>query len=116
LTTNKPLGASQVTSIVRVLNRTDETCAAKGYSVSFTAELRSPYCVQLAQPLLLDVDELAEIKAISELGDIESWATFVECLRSRVVSETEWVQGTLDLGDVDQLLFADDLTLLGLPM
>ena len=102
LTTNKPLGASQVTSIVRVLNWTDETCAAKGYPVSFTAELRSPYCVQLAQPLLLDAGELVEIKAILESAKIESWTALVECLRSRVVNQTEWVQGTLDLGDVDQ--------------
>jgi hypothetical protein len=109
LTTNKPLGASQVTSIVRVLSRTDETCAAKSYSVSFTAELRSPYCVQLAQPLLLDTGELTEIKATSESGDLESWAALVECLRSRVVNQTEWVQGTLDLGDVDQPSSSDHL-------
>ena len=109
LTTNKPLGASQVTSIVRVLSRTDETCAAKSYSVSFTAELRSPYCVQLAQPLLLDIGELTEIKAISESGDLESWAALVKCLRSRVVNQTEWVQGRLDLGDVDQPSSSDHL-------
>lgn len=115
LTTNKPLGASQVTSIVRVLRQIDETCPAKGYSVSFTAELRSPYCVQLAQPLLLDADELAKIKAISESGDIESWAALVECLRSRIVTKTEWVQGTLDLGDVDQPLYVENLSSLNYP-
>ena len=109
LTTNKPLGASQVTSIVRVLSQTKETCAAKGYSVSFTAELRLPYCVQLAQPLLLDADELTKIKAISGSGDIESWAALVECLRSRIVNKIEWVQGTLDLGDVNQPLYIDNL-------
>ncbi|MBL1179257.1 MAG: hypothetical protein FWK01_30100 [Pantanalinema sp. GBBB05] len=110
LTTNKPLGASQVTSIVRVLSqRTDEACTTKGYAVSFTAELRSPYCVQLAKPLLLDASELAEIKAISELGDLESWAALVERLRSRVAKNTEWIQGTLDLGGVDQFSSTDYL-------
>ncbi len=109
LKTNKPLGASQVTSIVRVLSRADETCAAKSYAVSFTAELRSPYCVQLAQPLLLDAGELTEIKAISESGDLESWAALVKCLRSLVVAETEWVQGMLDLGNADQPLYIDNL-------
>ena len=102
LTTNKPLGASQVTSIVRVLSRTDEVCAVKGYSVSFTTELRPPYCVQLAQPVLLDAGELIKVKAISESGDIESWSALVKCLRSQIADQTEWVQGTLDLGDVDQ--------------
>lgn len=109
VTTNKPLGASQVTSVVHVLSRADETCAAKSYSVSFTSELRPPYCVQLAQPVLLDACELIEIKTISDSGDIESWAALVRCLRSRIVDQTEWVQCTLDLGDVDQLPSVDDL-------
>jgi hypothetical protein len=100
MTTNKPLGSSQVTAVVRVLSQTDKTCGAKSYSVSFTTELRPPYCVQLAQPVLLDARELVEIKAISASGDIESWSTLVRRLRSRIVERIDWVQCTLDLGEI----------------
>lgn len=57
----------------------------------------------------VDADELTKIKAISGSGDIESWAALVECLRSRRVNNIEWVQGTLDLGDVNQPLYIDNL-------
>lgn len=108
MTTNKPLGPSQVTAVVRVLSQTDETCDAKSYSVSFTTELRPPYCVQLAQPLLLDARELVEIKAISESGDIDSWITLVRRLRSPIVDRIDWVQCTLDLGEMSMPLDWED--------
>jgi hypothetical protein len=107
ITTNKPLGASQVTAVVRVSSRMDETCNAKSYSVSFTTELRTPYCVQLAQPMLLDHCELAEVKAVSDLGDIELWITLVKHLRSRVVDPIDWVQCTLGFDEEDDLLLTD---------
>ncbi|WP_335105512.1 hypothetical protein [Nostoc sp.] len=110
--TNKPLGASQVTAVVRVEQDTDEAYITKGYSISFSTELRSPYCVQLAQPVLLDARELFEIKAISDSGDIESWSALVRCLRSRMVNRIDWIQCRLDLGEVDQLSFADSLNAL----
>ncbi len=106
--TNKPFGASQVTSVVRVLSQADGSCAAKGYSVSFTAELRSPYCVRLTQPALLDACELIEIRTISDSGDVGLWAALVKRLRSRLFDQTEWVQCTLNLGNVDQLSSMDD--------
>lgn len=102
LTTDKPLGASQVTTLVRVLSGVDETCEMKSYPVSFTAELRFPYCVRLAWPRLLDANELVEIKSISESGDVESWDALVKCLRSRMVERAEWVQGRLELGETDR--------------
>jgi hypothetical protein len=108
ITTNKPLGSSQVTAVVRVLSQIDETCDAKRYSVSFTTELRPPYCIQLAQPVLLDAHELAEIKAISDSGDIESWSTLVRRLRSRTVDQIDWVQCTLDLGEISMPLEWED--------
>lgn len=108
-TTNKPLGASQVTAVVRVEKWADEICDAKGYSVSFTTELRSPYCVQLRSPVLLDAHELVEIKAISDSGDIELWSALVRRLRSRILARIDWVQCTLDLGEANQLSFADGL-------
>ncbi|MEC4814452.1 MAG: hypothetical protein SAK29_14435 [Scytonema sp. PMC 1069.18] len=112
VTTNKPLGASQVTAVVRAERWTDEIRNAKGYSVSFTTELRSPYCVQLAEPVLLDAHELVEINEISDSGDIESWSVLVRRLRCRRLERVDWVQCTLDLGEANQLSFADGLNVL----
>lgn len=111
VTTSKSLGSSQVTAVVHATNLKDKTSNAKSYSVSFTAELRSPYCVQLAQPLLLDVEELIEIKAITNSGDIGSWNALVKSIRSRMVERIDWVQCTLDLGQEDDVLFTDSLSL-----
>jgi len=110
VTTNKPLGGSQVTAVVHATNLKDKTSGTKSYSVSFTAELRSPYCVQLAQPLLLNADELIEIKAITNSGDIGSWNILVKCIRSRMIERIDWVQCTLDLGQEDHLSFTDRLS------
>jgi hypothetical protein len=100
MATNKPLGPSQVTAVVRVLNPIDETSDFKSYSVSFTTDLRPPYCVQLAQPVLLEANELVEIKEISAGGDIESWNTLVRRLRSSSVARIDWTQCTLDFGEL----------------
>lgn len=108
IATNKPLGPSQVTAVVRVLNQIDETCDPKSYSVSFTTELRPPYCLQLAQPVLLEASELVEIKEISAGGDIESWNTLVKHLRSRTTDRVDWVQCTLDLGELSMPLDWED--------
>ncbi len=110
--TNKPLGASQVTAVVHAPNLGDKTSDAKSYSVSFTAELRLPYCVQLAQPLLLDVEELIEIKKITNLGDTESWKALVTSIRSRMIEEINWVQCTLDFVNEDDSSFTDSLSVL----
>nr|MDZ8061871.1 hypothetical protein [Nostoc sp. EkiNYC01] len=98
-----------MTAVVSVETRTDEIYNAKSYSISFTTELRSPYCVQLADPVLLNAHELAEIKAISDSGNIESWNALVRQLRSCMVNRIDWVQCTLDLGEADQLPFANGL-------
>ncbi len=115
VTTNKPLGASQVTAVVRAVSLTDETCDAKSYSVSFTTELRAPYCVQLTHPVLLNTRELVEIKTTSDSGDIESWSVLVRHLRSRIVDQIDWFQCTLDLDEADQLSFTGGLNPLGYP-
>lgn len=111
VTTNKPLGASQVTAVVRAVSQTDETynnAKSKSYSVSFTTELRAPYCVQLAQPILLDARELVEINAISDSGDIASWSDLVRRLRFRIIDRIGWVQCSLDLGEMSMLLDWED--------
>lgn len=115
MTTNKPLGASQVTTVVRTVSQADETCDAKSYPVSFTTELRSPYCVQLAQPVLLATQELGEVKAISDSDDIKLWSKLVKRLRFRTVAPINWVQCTLDLVEVDQPSFLDGLDSLERP-
>lgn len=79
--TNKPLGASQVTAVVRVSNILSEKCKARGYPVSFTATLQFPYFVRLAHPVQLDPHELAEIDTVSKLGDIESFSQLIRRLR-----------------------------------
>jgi hypothetical protein len=103
LSTNKPLGASQVTAVVRTSKWTDDICEAKSYSVILMAELRPPYCVQLAEPIVLSKYEVAEVSAISASGDIESWSSLVRRLRSRMVRQAEWLQHSLDLPEMQQL-------------
>ncbi|OYD88505.1 hypothetical protein CDG77_23290 [Nostoc sp. 'Peltigera membranacea cyanobiont' 213] len=120
MNTNKPLGSSQVTAVVRVEKEHDQICNTnKSYSVSFTTELRSPYCIQLVQPMLLDTKKVFEIKEISYSGDIESWIVLVKQLRSSVVNKVDWVQCTLDLGEAhqvnEQISFADSLNSLVYP-
>ncbi len=114
ITTKKPLGASQVTAIVNITSHADNVCNAKSYSISFTAELRSPYYIQLAQPVLLEVHEIVEIKAVSKLGNLKLWASLVKHLRSRIADQQDWVQCRLDLGDVNQSSSTDALSLLEL--
>lgn len=84
VTTDKPLGASQVTAVVRVAASARVLNDAKSYPVSFTAELQFPYFVRLVQPVLLDAIDLEEISQVSVLGDSESWAHLVNRLRSRI--------------------------------
>lgn len=99
MNTNKPLGASQVTAVVRVEESHDKLFNNKSYSVSFTTELKSPYCIQLAQPMLLSTKQVFEIKEISNSGDIDSWFTLVKKLRLPLLEKADWVQCTLDLSN-----------------
>lgn len=94
--TDKPLGASQVTAVVRVATSTGVANKAKSYPVSFTAELQFPYFVRLVQPVLLDANDLEEISRVPMSGDMESWANVVKRLRSRISLERS-PQQTLDL-------------------
>ena len=99
-TTDKPIGASQVTAVVRVAKHANAISDAKGYSVLFTAELRFPYYIRLAYPITLGINDLLEIKEISDKGDLAAWSNLVKCLRSRVTNRIDWVhQYTLDFGE-----------------
>lgn len=85
--TNKPLGSSQVTAVVRAVDREDENVRKKSYPISFTAELHVPYCIQLAQPILLSTDDLVEMQLITYSGNIELWSSLVKRIRSHQVEE-----------------------------
>jgi hypothetical protein len=113
--TNKPLGGSQVTAVVNSIDLKDKASAAKGYSVSFTAELQPPYCVQLVQPGLLKAEELAEIQVITNSGDMELWNALVQRIRSRMMEPIDWVQCTLGFGEDDPLSLAHNLQPLQYP-
>lgn len=47
---DKPLGASQVTAVVRNAEYAVSGNVAKKYPVSFTANMAAPYSVQLSDP------------------------------------------------------------------
>lgn len=96
LATNKPLGASQVTSVVRFSEVKSQFKDSKGYSVSFATELCSPYCIKLAEPIYLESSESFEICSASTSGDISKWSKLVKKLRSKVQEKIEWRQCTLD--------------------
>ncbi|MGF1521495.1 MAG: hypothetical protein ACFBSF_04150 [Leptolyngbyaceae cyanobacterium] len=106
--TNKPLGGSQVTAVVHTIAQKEELARSKHYAVSFTAELRQPYCIQLAQPILLDADDLDEIQSITSSGDIALWSAWVRSMLSRPVEKDNWTQGTLDFGEEINLSVSDN--------
>lgn len=80
--TNRPLGASQVTAIVRMADATAISPEEKTYPVMFAAALCRPYYVRLAQPSLLREHDLERIAAITSTNDFGKWIALVEELRS----------------------------------
>lgn len=79
----KPLGASQVTAVVRNANYALSGNAARKYAVSFTATMEAPYAVQLSEPSLLTVHDLQRISEISSSGGVKDWSALVSSLRSQ---------------------------------
>lgn len=86
VSSNKPLGASQVTAVVKLLDG-EPTSNGRSYPVSFGAHLEYPYFVKLIEPIILDQSDLDLIKRVSALGNIESWATLVNRLRGTHAAE-----------------------------
>lgn len=82
LVSSKPLGFSQVTSIVeRVLC---DPIAVQGpeYPVTLTAELTWPYFAPLTNPVPLSSGRLHELRHLSEVGIASSdWAAWVNVVR-----------------------------------
>lgn len=77
---NKPVGASQVTAVVTLVNE-EQSEVGKSYPVSFQAKLEYPYYVKLIKPRILSQDDVAAIKRVSSLGNIQSWKMLVQRLR-----------------------------------
>lgn len=80
---DKRLGASQVTAVVRHVDGVADCDAAKKYSVSFVATMEAPYSVQLADPEVLRPSDVREIEEISLHGTISDWHRLVRRLRGR---------------------------------
>jgi hypothetical protein len=80
ISTGNPLGASQVTAVVSY-RACDERADGRRYPVSFSAQLKAPYFVQLAHPTLLSPVDVTQVELISRTGDIKAWVKLVERLR-----------------------------------
>ena len=82
--TNKFLGASQVTAIVRSAQWSARDEGGRRYPVIFSATLHAPYFVRLADPIALAESDLARIKTACTAGDVQRWQALVHELRSRI--------------------------------
>jgi len=80
--TNKPLGASQVTAIVRSICE-PKNSIGKTYSVSFFAELIQPFFVRLSSPRVLSTAEKAMLARATESGVEHTWRDVVAAIRKR---------------------------------
>ncbi len=96
--TNNSLGASQVTAVVRVADSSVTGENTRRYPVIFSADLRPPYFVRLAEPTLLADSDTAQIKDVCASGDFESWRALVSDLRSRSRTEPQPAQQELRFG------------------
>ncbi|WP_439878059.1 hypothetical protein [Pseudomonas prosekii] len=80
---DKPLGASQVTAVVRNAEFALSGNVAKKYDVSFVAHMEAPYSVQLADPTLLSPRDVLSIGDVSLNGNLEDWGRLVSLLRGK---------------------------------
>lgn len=92
LVSDKPLGHSQVTAVVKVDNQAKSN-TGRTYPVAFSAKLDSPYFVQLRHPRHLLESEIEEINRISTLGNSQSWEALVQQIRA----ENYYPEPTRDL-------------------
>ena len=85
---NKSLGASQVTAVVRNAKYSTDGNVAKPYTVSFMANMEAPYSVQLSGAELLSHQDVQDIEEISLRGSVEDWRHLVRRLRGTQSPET----------------------------
>jgi hypothetical protein len=78
----KPLGFSQITAVVEHVST-----ASPGvlYPATMRAELKSPYCAKLREPVLLDQADRHKITAVADDPELTPrvWGEFVASLRAR---------------------------------
>lgn len=77
-TTGNPLGASQVTSVVRRAGC--PPADARNYAVSFTAMLATPRYVRLLAPRTLSAKEV-DLMTMAAKHGFDQWQTFVRLIR-----------------------------------
>lgn len=80
LVSDKPLGDSQVTAVVKVDN-VDVSETGRIYPIAFSAKLERPYFVRLSQPRVLQKWETEAISQISAQDNLMAWATLVQKIR-----------------------------------
>jgi hypothetical protein len=78
LASGGPLGASQVTAVVRRLG--DPAADARCYPVAFSAALVGARYVRLARPRMLTDVEVSDLNSAT-LAGLQGWRTFVRLLR-----------------------------------
>ncbi|MGE6323216.1 hypothetical protein ACQKEF_23655 [Pseudomonas oryzihabitans] len=77
------LGPSQVTAVVKKTNIDSPSTKSRYYPVSFITDMLPPYTVRLSNPTILSLDEVEEINSVTMNGDILEWSRIVRNLRSR---------------------------------
>ncbi len=103
VTSNKPVGASQVTAVVKMVDN-EGSIDGPSYKVSFDAHLQYPYYIKLVNPKILPQEDVDAIKRISALGNIESWKGLVNRLReSPTENKTESLSDLFE--GLDQIAF-----------
>jgi len=82
--TNKGLGFSQVTALVRRVARNGNASKSLGrkYQVPFQAELFSPYCVRLADGVVMPANLAGDIANKARNANASEWSHFVHDLRA----------------------------------
>jgi hypothetical protein len=102
---DKPLGASQVTAVVKNAEYAINGNVAKKYAVSFIATMEAPYSVQLCDPELLSPHDAQSIEEVSASGGVADWNLLVSRLRGKRKPEA-CAPFTLDLFGTDHGLAA----------
>ena len=79
---DKPLGASQVTAVVKNAKEATDGHSTKPYAVSFIADMEAPYFVQLSGAETLSLRDVSAIEETSSKGSVEDWGRLVRRLRA----------------------------------
>lgn len=83
-TTNKGLGFSQVTALVKRMptGSAKQEKGGRTYQVPFRAQLFSPYCVRLTDGVVVPSRIAGEISGAANTLDAEEWKSFVHSLKA----------------------------------